>query len=51
MFLIECVDVAHLHCREDICEDAWQVPAQSSACVLLLVAQVELAQLPFPNPP
>lgn len=29
----------------------WQVPARCSAGVLLLVAQVELSQLPFPNPP
>lgn len=42
---------AHLHCREGFWRDFWQVPAQCSAGVLLLVAQVELSQLPFPNPP
>lgn len=42
---------AHLRRREDIWKDAWQVPARRSASVLLLVAQVELTQLPFPNPP
>lgn len=42
---------AHLRRREDIWKDARQVPAQRSASVLLLVAQVELTQLPFPNPP
>lgn len=51
--LSECAakSTAQLHRREDIWKDAWQVPAQCSASVLLLVAQVELSQLPFPNPP
>lgn len=51
--LSECAakGAAHLHRREDVWEDARQVPAQRSASVLLLVAQVELSQLPFPNPP
>lgn len=42
---------AQLHGREVIWKVAWQVPARCSARVLLLVAQVELAQLPLSNPP